>query len=294
MYKLTVDREMYIKNAMAHYRSLAGVQNKKDLLASMTNNGVLMNAHLCGWYFEIPLDDVLNILEKLGNEKRLKPVSGSLDTSACFFLRSDIWENAPDFMEVVKAGRNRTYKRNYVNTRLRIQEDIVDINDIIFYYGITRTVMIQRILPKAKMRTIPTSNTRQTFYYLSDVLELEQSPDFQDSIRRSHQKYSAYTLDRSSIYGRSRYNKARGSKLGEGIREDNIVFRDTECSRYNACRDIAAITDYMDCSLCVHNTQKKKMGTSGVHDPVYIFVNPKSKRHLSKLKNITVFPNASL
>lgn len=285
MFRLEVDREIYLKKTMMYYRSLAGVRNKQDLITSMTRNGVLMNAHLCGWYFELSLNDVLNTLEKAHQEQRITPVFGSLDTISCFFLRSDIWELIPDFMAMIKS-------RKVPNTRLKIKDTLVDTCDIAFYYGVSRTVITKSILPKLRPSSIPTKNTRQTFYLWEEIIALEKSGFFQDVIMRSHQNYAAYTLDRSDVYRQARHSKKREAKHSDGYREEKIIFRDTECPRYDICRSFAVITDYMDCSLCVHNTQKKKTGASGIHDPAIVFINPKSKRHLSKLAGISDFPNA--
>lgn len=284
MYRLEVDRKTYVKKALAYYRSLAGGQNKQYLITTMVRNGVLMTPHLCGWYFELPLDDVLKVIEAQTAKGKITPVFGSLDTIACFYLRSDIWNIASEFLKVAK-------KKSINNTRARISDPIVDTGDIAFYYGISRTVVTKYVLPKTRPKVIVTNNTRQTFYYYDEIVSLEQSQILQNAIKRSRQNYAAYTLDRSDVYKQAKNSKNREATHTDGYREEKIIFRDTECPRYEDCTSFAVITDYMDCSLCIHNTKRKAMGITGVHDPSCVFINPRSKRHLKKIQEVSCFPN---
>lgn len=241
-----------------------------------------MNAHYISMYFEIKLDDVLNILNDLKTKEKLKPVFSSLDYGMEYYLRGDIWNLYDVFMQVIKMKYPKS-------TRLKLRKTLVDISDVICYYGISRASITHSILPKLKPKVIHTGNNRQSFYLLDDFLELKEHSLFKTAVENSRYSFTAYTLDKQPKIKKQKYFR----KYDVEHRDSDEIFRDTSCTCYDNCSTFAATsTDYMDCTLCYHYLKRRKISPPEIFDPKTVFIRKNTKRIEKMFEKICSFPNS--
>lgn len=280
MFRMTVDKAKYLEKALSHYKGNRRCTGNKFIVPLMVENGIIMNAYYLSMYFEIRLEDTLGLLKKLQNTGKIQPVF-SLDTKGMeYYLRGDIWDLYEEFMQVI---RNK-YPNN---TRIVLRKTLVDIADVSCYYGISRTCITHNLLPKLRPKVIYTNNSRQKFYLYEDIIVLKDHPLFTKAVSDSQYNFSAYMLEQKSI---DRIDSPK--KYNVDYDEANDIFRDTTCSRYDACSNFAVkYTDYMDCSLCYHYLQKKKITPPEIFDPKVVFIKNNNRRIIKMLEKISNYPN---
>ena len=272
-FRVKIPRDEYIKQVNKHFMKKS--PSREALISHMSREGIILNHYSLASYFVLKWNDSLKAIDSLVREGKLVKFLDSGTYGVDYFLRIDIWENYDHFLK--NSGRKK-------------EHPLVDILDILAYYGITATTFNTRFLPKMRDKAIKFPNCKQFFFKAGDIAKLQETPDFRDSLSTSFMEFSAQYIVKP---GKEKASKREMTKRAY-IKEpgDSFTFRDTSCKNYDNCYEFAVKhTNYINCNKCHIYRRKNKEIVLEILTPGIVFVPPRKEGKYAHIINNQSLPN---
>lgn len=272
-FRAKVSREEYIKQVTRHFTRKA--PSREALIAHMIREGIIMNHYSLASYFILKWNDALKIADGLVQEGKLEKFLDSGNYGVDYFLRIDIWENYSAFM--IKSKRKK-------------EHPLVDMFDIIAYYGLTVTTLSTRFLPKLRQNVVRFPKNKHYFFHAKDIANIQDTEDFRDAISKSMVKFSAqYIVKPEKIKVPKREATKRAYTK---VADEDFIFRDTSCKNYDNCYEFAVKhTNYINCNKCSIYRKKANELVLEILTHGAVFVPPKKEGKYSHIINNQSLPN---
>ena len=274
MFKVTVNKEALYKQYKDFYRHHYG-GSAQNIINRMSENGVILNSYALGRYLGITISEVIEITKQV-------KIPSVLHGTLPYYFRGDIWDFLPElYKHIEKIMPDNPHLKN-------IDDPLVDMFDVCFYYGLTRTVG-HTLINRFGLHRHSIRRTHTFFYKYSDILKIKESKLFRETLSKRRMPVSADISEKIQILDIAEIESRIRNK------EETVPFRDRDCDKYDDCLSVAAwTTDYMDCTKCFWYQLSQGEVQSYSFDPVIVFTpkRAESNQKIRALKKLKQLPNA--
>lgn len=231
------------------------------LAVRMEHNGILVGVASIASCWGLSVREATHLLEI----NRIHPYS--TDKKVLYF-RPHLWDIHDEYLGFLE---------KYYPKHIRLQHNLVAVDDVAVFYELSRSNAL-RVIKSLKLEMYKTHPTAKTGLY-----------DFDKIIQAEERNHS---FSKVTFYSG---HSSKGS-MASGA----FIFRDVDCSRYDACIDFAYNTsNHINCKMCKHYIARTKTSAKP-SDDLAVFI-PRHKASLKRLQeaiavqlhgDLSLLPNA--